>query len=149
MIRRLLSPTRAWGFARGQLEDAARELRAAKELDFRLAPAREELGLVLFVLGKNEEALWEFREVLRVDPRLVRASSGLGMTLLRLGRGEEAISAYDEALRLAPSNAYALYGRGLAKRRKGDLAGSDADMAAARTIAPQVGEDYAAYGVRP
>jgi Tfp pilus assembly protein PilF len=135
--------------ARGQLEDAARELRAAKELDFRLVPAREELGLVLFVLGKNEEALWEFREVLRVDPRLVRASSGLGMTLLRLGRVDEAISAYDEALRLAPSNAHALYGRGLAKRKKGDLPGSDADMAAARTIAPQVGEDYAAYGVRP
>ena len=61
------------------------------------------------------------------------------MTLLRLGRVDEAISAYDEALRLAPSNAHALYGRGLAKREKGDLAGSDADMAAARTLAPQVG----------
>ena len=58
--------------ARGQLEDAARELRAAKELDFRLVPAREELGLVLLLLGKNEEAMWEFREVLRVDPRLQR-----------------------------------------------------------------------------
>jgi Tfp pilus assembly protein PilF len=135
--------------ARGQLEEAARELRAAKELDFRLVPAREELGFVLFLLGKNEEALWEFREVLRVDPRLVRASSGLGMTLVRLGRVDEAISAYDEALRLTPSNAHALYGRGLAKRKKGDLTGSDADLTAARTISPRVAEDYASYGVRP
>jgi len=54
------------------------------------------------------------------------------MTLVRLGKVDEAISAYDEALRLAPSNAHALYGRGLAKRKKGDLTGSDADLAAAR-----------------
>jgi Flp pilus assembly protein TadD len=135
--------------ARGQLEEAARELRAAKELDFRLVPAREELGFVLLLLGKNEEALWEFREVLRVDPRLVRASSGLGMTLVRLGRVDEAISAYDEALRLTPSNAHALYGRGLAKRKKGDLTGSDADLGAAKAISPRVAEDYATYGVRP
>lgn len=135
--------------ARGQLEDAARELRVAKDLDFRQVHARTELGFVLFLLGRNEEALWEFREVLRVDPRLARASGGLGVTLVRLGKVDEAISAYDEALRLAPSNAYALYGRGLAKRKKGDLAGSDADLLAARTIAPRVGEEYAAYGVRP
>jgi len=134
---------------RGQLEEAARELRTAKALDFRLVHARVDLGFVLFLLGKHEEALEEFREVLRVDPRLARASSGLGMTLVRLGKVDEAISAYDEALRLAPSNAHALYGRGLAKRKKGDLTGSDADLAAARTIAPRVSEDYAAYGVRP
>ena len=84
-----------------------------------------------------------------MDPHLAGASSGLGMTLARLGRVDEAISAYDEALRVAPSNAHALYGRGLAKRKKGDLAGSDADLAAAKTIAPRVAEDYAAYGVRP
>ncbi len=135
--------------ARGQLEDAARELRTAKALDFRLVHARTDLGFVLLPLGKHEEALEEFREVLRVDPRLARASSGLGITLVRLGKVDEAISAYDEALRLAPSNAHALYGRGLAKRKKGDLTGSDADLAAARTIAPRVSEDYAAYGVRP
>ena len=135
--------------ARGQFEAAARELRAAKELDFQQVDARTELGFVLFLLGRNEEALWEFREVLRVDPRLARASGGLGVTLVRLGKVDEAISAYDEALRLAPSNAYALYGRGLAKRKKGDLAGSDADLLAAKTIAPRVAEEYAAYGVRP
>jgi tetratricopeptide (TPR) repeat protein len=56
------------------------------------------------------------------------------MTLVRLGRIDEAIGAYDEALRLIPSNAHALYGRGLAKRKKGDLTASDADLAAARTI---------------
>lgn len=111
--------------------------------------ARTDLGFVLSLLGKHEEALEEFREVLRVDPRLARASSGLGITLVRLGKGDEAISAYDEALRLAPSNAHALYRRRLAKRTMGDLAGSDADLAAARTIAPRVSEDYAAYGVRP
>jgi cytochrome c-type biogenesis protein CcmH/NrfG len=71
------------------------------------------------------------------------------VTLVRLGKVDEAIGAYDEALRLAPSNAYALYGRGLAKGKKGDLAGSDADLLAAKTIAPRVAEEYAAYGVRP
>jgi len=134
---------------RGQLPEAAREFRTAKALNFRLVYARTELGVVLLLLGRDEEALWEFREVLRVDPRLARASSGLGITLVRLGKVDEAISAYDEALRLTPSNAHALFGRGMAKRKKGDLAGSDADLAAARTIAPQVGADYATYGLRP
>ena len=107
-----------------------------------------ELGFVLLLLGKDQEARWEFREVPRVDPRLPRASSGLGITLVRLGKVDEAIDAYDEALRLTPSNAYALHGRELPKRKKDDLVGSDADLAAARAIVPGVGEAHATY-VRP
>jgi len=55
--RRLASSTGT----RGQLEEAARELRTAKALDFRLVHARVDLGFVLFLLGKHEEALEEFR----------------------------------------------------------------------------------------
>jgi Flp pilus assembly protein TadD len=43
----------------GQLEDAARELDAAKRINFREVEARTELGFVLLRLGREEEALVE------------------------------------------------------------------------------------------
>ena len=51
--------------------------------------------------------------------------------------------AADEALTLNPGLANALYGRGIAKRRKGDLAGADADLAAAKAIRPGVAQEFA------
>ena len=121
---------------RGQLEDAARELRTAKALDFRRVAARTELGFVLFRLGKHEEALWEFREVLRVDPRLGRAYGGLGMTLARQGKMDEAISAYGEAIRLEPKDAWALDSRGSAFRMTGAYAQALQDYDQAIVLRP-------------
>jgi Flp pilus assembly protein TadD len=42
------------------------------------------------------------------------------------------------AVQLDPKDAKALYARGLAKRRNGDATGSDADMAAAKALDPDV-----------
>jgi hypothetical protein len=48
------------------------------------------------------------------------------------------------ALRLADS----LYGRALVKRRKGDIAGSEADTATALAIRPAVADYMAQYGIK-
>ena len=40
-----------------------------------------------------------------------------------------------------------MYGRGLAKRKKGDQAGGDADIAAARAIQADIADEYAKYGM--
>lgn len=122
--------------SRGQLEDAVRELRMAKSLDFREVGARTELGFVLLRLGKNEEALWEFREVLRVDPRLPRPYFGLGTAFWRLDKVDEAISAYGDAIRLEPTDALALRARGFAFQRKGAYAQAIQDYDQAIVLRP-------------
>jgi tetratricopeptide (TPR) repeat protein len=68
---------------------------------------------------------------------------------LKLGQPDQAIADYDAALRLDPQKAHTLYGRGLAKRRKADLAGAEADFVAATAISPRIGEQYRGYSVRP
>jgi hypothetical protein len=46
-----------------------------------------------------------------------------------------------------PRDAWALYGRGLAKLKKGDKAGSDADLAAATAIQPTVAQQARNVGL--
>jgi len=50
----------------------------------------------------------------------------------------KAIADFDQALALDPSNAQSLYDRGVAKRKSGDLAGGNVDMAQAQQMNPQV-----------
>jgi hypothetical protein len=50
-------------------------------------------------------------------------------------------------LKINPKQVDALYGRGLAKRKKGDPAGGDADIAAASAIQADIAVDYARYGM--
>ena len=58
-----------------------------------------------------------------------------GFAYLKLNQFDNAIADYDTALTRFPTNrgfeAYSLYGRGIAKLRKGDVAGGNADIAAA------------------
>ena len=63
-------------------------------------------------------------------------------------RWDAAIADYSSALRLNPRLASALYGRGMAKRKKGDLVGGNADVAAGTAMQAAIGEDFARYGVR-
>jgi tetratricopeptide (TPR) repeat protein len=69
-----------------------------------------------------------------------------GLTQLKLGEWDLAIDDYSSALRLDPKLASSLYGRGVAKRKKGDPTG-DADVAAARKIKANIGDEYVRYGV--
>jgi tetratricopeptide (TPR) repeat protein len=64
------------------------------------------------------------------------------------GRLDAAIADYDAALRRDPKIAESLYGRGIARQRKGDTAGGDADIAAAKAVKPDIAEVMAKYGVR-
>ena len=79
--------------------------------------------------------------------RLTRARRALiiSFAYLRLSRLDD----YDEALRRKPKQAGSLYGRGLAKLKKGDAAGSKADIAGAKAIQADVAEKFARYGVTP
>jgi hypothetical protein len=51
-------------------------------------------------------------------------------------------------LKTNPTLAGPLYGRGMAKLRKGEVAGANADIAAAKEINPKISDSFAAYSVR-
>ena len=59
-----------------------------------------------------------------------------------------AIADYDAALKIEPKLAEALYGRGVARKRNGDSADGEADIAAAKAIKADAAEEFAQYGVQ-
>ena len=71
-----------------------------------------------------------------------------GLTYLKMGQFDTAIDDYNSALLFEPKLASALYGRGLAKLKKGDNVGSDADISAAKTIQAKIGDDFKRFGVQ-
>jgi len=71
-----------------------------------------------------------------------------GLAYLKMRKLDLAIADYNAALKLSPQLASALYGRGEAKRIKGDAAGADADVMAAKRIDPGVSGDFARFGAR-
>jgi tetratricopeptide (TPR) repeat protein/predicted aspartyl protease len=71
----------------------------------------------------------------------------LALVRFRLGDYEKSIGEYDAAVKIEPKNAWALYGRGLAKLKKNDRSGGEADIAEAISIAPGVAEAYRKMGL--
>jgi serine/threonine-protein kinase len=88
--------------AKGQLDEAIREYRAAIKLDPKLAMTHNNLGIALKARGQLEEAVREFRKAIELDPKLAQAHGVLGRTLLQLGRFAEARDATRRCLELLP-----------------------------------------------
>ncbi|MGH7125888.1 MAG: tetratricopeptide repeat protein, partial [Stellaceae bacterium] len=66
---------------------------------------------------------------------------------LRMKNYDSAISAFDAALEAYPQDAASLYGRALAREGKGDSAGADAELAAARQSYPTITQELASLGL--
>jgi tetratricopeptide (TPR) repeat protein/predicted aspartyl protease len=73
----------------------------------------------------------------------------LALVGFRLGNYDKSIGHYDAALKIRPKNAWTLYGRGLAKLKKNDRSGGEADIAEAVKIAPSVADAYKRMGLSP
>jgi tetratricopeptide (TPR) repeat protein len=108
------------------------------------------------ILGRLDEALKDCDEALKISPKFVNsmvksgkvsARQHRGFVHLRAGRYDQAIEDYTVALEIL-SNAETLFGRGLAKARKGDKAGADADIAAAKALDPRIAEKFTSFGVK-
>ncbi len=73
----------------------------------------------------------------------------LALVRFRLGDYDKSIESYDAALKIRPKTAWTLYGRGLAKLKKNDRGGGEADIAEAVAIAPGVAQIYEKMGLAP
>ena len=100
------------------------------------------------ILGELQMALEACNKALQSGINNAAAHDSLGLIHLKMEQPGAAIDDYTAALQLNPKLASALYGRGLARSKTGDQAGSDADIAAAKTIAAGVGDEFARYGVK-
>jgi len=94
-----------------------------------------------------QAALADCNEAIRLKPTVAATFESRGFTYLKIRQWQLAIADFDSALRLDSKLPSALYGRGLAKLRKGDLAGGDADIATAKTAEPNIEAEFARYGV--
>jgi len=72
-----------------------------------------------------------------------------GLVWFRMGQFDKAIADYDAALKGNAKLASSLFMRGVIERRKGDTAGGDADIAAAKALDAGVADTYAKAGVTP
>jgi tetratricopeptide (TPR) repeat protein len=99
-------------------------------------------------VGQLQAALVDCNESLRLRPNSSNSLDSRGFVYLRLSRWDDALADADAALRANARNAWALFERGIAKSRKGDLAGGDADIAASRAIDPKAELEFAGFGVK-
>jgi len=89
--------------------------------------------------GDNERAIADFSEAIRLAPdRAASAYYNRGRAWYRVKDYARAVADLGEAARLNPTDADTLFARGLARRANGDIAGGEADFAAARRIDPNV-----------
>jgi tetratricopeptide (TPR) repeat protein len=93
--------------------------------------------------GDLLQALGDCDQALRLEPIEASYMDTRGFVYLQLGRFDEAIADYNVALKIDTKLAGSLYGRGLAKLKKGDTTGGNADIATAKAIKPDVAEDFA------
>jgi len=99
--------------------------------------------------GNLPQALSDCDQAYRLSPNDGYTLASRGFVYLRLGRLDDAIVEYDAAVKRSASRAFTHLGRGIAKQRKGDTAGGDADIIAAKIINPRIAKEFATkYGLQ-
>jgi Flp pilus assembly protein TadD len=98
--------------ARGQYQDALRELNQSLEEEPEQPHARNSLGSVLYALGRREDAIEQFSQAIRLQPQDAEPHCNLGNALLDEGRVDDAIRELNTSMRLNPGIASAYYGLG-------------------------------------
>lgn len=101
---------------------------------------------VLTLKGDFDAALADCRKGMQQHPNDYYPQSRLAFLYFKMDKLDDSIAAYDAALAFPDidpyGKAYSLYGRGLAKLKKGDKTGGEADMAAAKALAKHIAVDF-------
>jgi tetratricopeptide (TPR) repeat protein len=103
----------------------------------------------LAIVGDTTKALADCNASLRLRPGDAPTLDSRGFTYLKMRRWDNAIADYNAVLRVSPRQASSLFGRGVAKLRKGDTAGGNTDLAAAKAVQADIAMEMAAIGITP
>ena len=123
---------------------------AVHEQDPRVVQAYNERCWARAILGQElDQALRDCNAGLRLNPHAPKLLDSRGLVNLRRNQLDKAIADYNEALKINPKIAWSLYGRGIAELRKGMTAPGEADIAAAKALAPHLPEFAQRIGVSP
>ncbi|MBX3566166.1 MAG: DUF3857 domain-containing protein [Sphingomonas sp.] len=95
-----------------------------------------------------ESALKDCTKSIELSDDPGAALDSRGMVYFRMNRMEDALADFDAALEDMPDRAASLYMRGIIRKRSG-APDAEADLAAARLIAPRIDEAYGKYGIKP
>jgi protein O-mannosyl-transferase len=123
--------------SRGDLAEAADQLRETIRTRPAYATAHATLGQLLAKEGHPEEGLPELQTAVRQRPDLADAHLGLGTVLAALGRSDGAIGEFSQAIRLEPENANAHYNLGIALAQKGNLPEAAREFTVTVQLAPE------------
>jgi len=131
---------------KNQYASAIDDYNQAIKLKVDFAPAFNNRCWARAVVGILKPALADCNEALRLVPNNAGTLDSRAFIFLKMTQFDAAVSDYDAALRIEPQRAFALYGRGLARLKNEDAAG-DSDIAAAKAIQADIGEEYTHYGL--
>ena len=91
-------------------------------------------GNAHYFLAKYDESIASFNAAVQAEPENFGGYLGRGLAYLAMNRPELAFADFESTLRYKPNEPGALYGRAVARERRGDQAGAEVDLAAARSI---------------
>src|SRR5262249_4155407 len=103
------------------------------------------------VIGKQlQEAVDDCDKAATLSPKISLIFAYRGFAYLKLGQFDKTLADYETAFALtkSPDHADWLYVRGVAKLRKGDAAGGNADIASAKAMKADIADEYATYGLK-
>jgi hypothetical protein len=92
-------------------------------------------------------ALQDCDLALKSKPRDAGIIDSRALVLYQMGRYQDALTAYNQALQIDPDRADSLFMRGYTKRKLGDGAGGDVDIAAAQAINSDVANSFRDAGI--
>ena len=128
-------------YEKGDYDRAIADASEAIRLDPKIIMAHSNRAAAYMRKGDIERSIADTSEAIRLDPKTAQgAYANRAAAFATKGDYDRAIADASEAIRLDPKMAQAFYTRGFAKRKKGDVAGGDADMAKARAIQPNIGQ---------
>jgi tetratricopeptide (TPR) repeat protein len=135
-------------FAKREYQKAIADYTSAIDLDENFGLAYNNRCLTRAIAGQDLlRALADCDVALRLMPVNLDVRDTRGFIYLKLGDPALALNEYNAALQRDPNRATALFGRGLARIRSGDARGGEGDQAAARTINPEIDQQFAVYGL--
>ena len=92
-------------------------------------------------------ALADCDQAIKLKPGDAQILDSRALVLYQQGRYQAAVNAYDAVLAVSPKFSESLFMRGHAKGKLGDAAGMEADIAAAKSIKPDVDNEFRPYDV--